>query len=277
MQAESAGSRSRRRRGIAAIATASVLSVATLVPRAAALDTAPVGLPVPATIDTSRAELHSLQDSAAQLKESRGGKMSGEDVDRYTALIARIAILQQSTLNVTASPSSATVPGTLTIADPTFNRPVSLTTLSGVGTAVHYVVIPFSVYCAGNVTISTETADGGAISPNGSAGTGPDTFFLLYGPGGLNPASPLTNLLALNDDLSGGIYRSRIVSNVPAGSYTAVLTSYSNTPVAAAGDAVLPWTYTLAIMDTCVAAPPVFQNAKSRKSHGGAPFDLPLP
>lgn len=141
---------------------------------------------------------------------------------------------------------AAVVSGTLALADPTFNRPVSCAALSGVGTAVHYDAIPFTVTSAGAVTLSLETADGGSITPN-AGGVGPDTFMVLY-TGTFNSASPLTNCNLLNDDISGATNRrSRISGSLPAGSYTVVLTSFANTPVAAADDDPLPWTYTLAI------------------------------
>lgn len=139
------------------------------------------------------------------------------------------------------------VAGTLTLADPTFNRPVNCAGLSGVGTAVHYDAIPFTVTSAGAVTLSLETADGGSISPSGSAGQGPDTFMILY-TGAFTAASPLTNCTAVSDDISGATNRrSRISQALAVGSYTVVFTSFDNVPVAAANNDPLPWTYTLAI------------------------------
>lgn len=143
----------------------------------------------------------------------------------------------------------ANVAGTLTLADPTFNRPTTCSGLSGVGTAVHHDVIPFTVSAAGTITLSLDSADGGSITPNGSGGVGPDTFLVLYGAGGFSPASPLANCLAVNDDISGATNRrSRISQALAVGSYTAVVTSFANTPVLAADDAPLPWTYSLSLI-----------------------------
>jgi hypothetical protein len=135
--------------------------------------------------------------------------------------------------------------GTLTAADPTYNRNVSLLqggvcTLSGVGTAVKYKTHTFTLTSATNVTISLVPADGAAITPAGA-----DTYLGLYGPGGFVPASACTNAIAANDDAVGAL--SRIITTTPlaAGTYTVVVTSFDNVP---AGAGPLPWTYTLAIL-----------------------------
>ena len=140
--------------------------------------------------------------------------------------------------------------GTLSIADPTFNRTLSIAQggacgLSGAGTAVHYKTHNFTLPSAGNVTISLVAADGASITP-GSA----DTFLELYGPGGFVPAAACTNFIASNDDAVGIL--SRIVTTTPlaAGTYTIVVTSFSNTP----GD--FPWTYSLALITPAVPACP---------------------
>lgn len=146
--------------------------------------------------------------------------------------------------------------GVLQLADPTFNRPTTCSGLSGVGTAVHYDTLQFTPSQTGSIVISVDIADGGLVSPNGNDGAGPDTFMVLYGPGGFNPASPLTNCLAVNDDISGATNRrSRISTNIAsAGVHTVVLTSFNNTPTTTNGDAALPWQYTVS---TRSAAAPV--------------------
>lgn len=113
--------------------------------------------------------------------------------------------------------SAATVIGTTTGA-PTWNRPVSLTTLSGVGTAVPYKATPFTVSTSGNYTFLLTTV--GAFDP----------FLLLYGTS-FNAASPLTNLLALNDDLvAGNLNQSGFSFALLAGtSYFAIATGFDNT------------------------------------------------
>ena len=203
-------------------------------------------------------ELAKLLIAAAELKESRGSQMTDEELARYESIWIRIREIQAAKSTVADAPTTnTTFPGTLTVADPTFNRPVNCSALSGVGTAVRYDVIPVTLACPTSVTVSTEIADGGSITPNGTGTAGPDMFMVLYGTGGFNPASPLTNCLAVNDDISGAANRrSRIVSaSLPAGSYTAVLTSFNNVPTTTTDDAALPWTYTVALNDACVAPP----------------------
>ena len=130
----------------------------------------------------------------------------------------------------------------LATTDPTFNRPASSSTLSGSNT--RYKSHTFTVYQAGSVTLSLADTDGATTSP-GSI----DTFMYLYGTGGFNSASPLTNLLALNDDVSTSDFKSKIVTNLAAGTYTVVLTSYAVMPVAGNGDNPLPWTYKLVALN----------------------------
>ena len=205
-------------------------------------------------------ELLRLQTAASELKETYGTNMSGETRARYESIWDEILNIQNNRLMLgPLSPATSTiVPGTLTAADPTFNRPLTCGSLSGVGTAAHYDVVPITLSCSSTITVSFEAADGGSITPNGTDGAGPDTFMVLYGPGGFNAASPLTNCLNVNDDiLAAANRRSRIISaTLPAGSYTAVLTSFNNVPTTTTGDNALPWTYSVAINDTCVAAPP---------------------
>lgn len=109
----------------------------------------------------------------------------------------------------------ATVTYTATIpASPTFNRPVSCAALSGVGTAVGFFDQDFSIDLDGNYTM---TATGGSIG---------DTVFILYD-GPFDPASPLTNCLAFNDDAIGLL--SQITSPLVTGTlYTLVSTTFSN-------------------------------------------------
>jgi hypothetical protein len=77
-----------------------------------------------------------------------------------------------------------------TTGQPTFNRPSSLTTLSGVGTAVSYVTQDFMV------TVT------GAYQAEMDGVNHPDTYALVYS-APFNPATPLANLLNGDDDYSG--------------------------------------------------------------------------
>jgi PEP-CTERM motif len=126
-----------------------------------------------------------------------------------------------------ATPASAvTVVGTTT-GGPTWNRPLTLSSLSGVGTAVPYKATPFTVSASGSYTFLLTTV--GTYDP----------FLLLYGTA-FNAATPLTNLLALNDDFSSGNFnQSGFTFALLAGtSYFAIATGFDNTDF---GD------YTLAI------------------------------
>ena len=137
-----------------------------------------------------------------------------------------------------ASTSNIEFNGVLATSDPTFNRPVDLNSLSGRNT--RYKSHTFNVFQAGSVTLSLADADGAVTSPSSI-----DSFIFLYGSGGFNAASPLTNLLAFNDDISSSDYKSKIVTNLAVGTYTLVLSSYAATPTSGSGDNPLPWTYKL--------------------------------
>jgi len=90
--------------------------------------------------------------------------------------------------------------GTLTFTDttvggPTWNRPLSTTTLSGVGTNVAYDVNRIQVDQTGNYTFFSQS-----LVPAGW-----DNYLVLYA-NGFAASSPLANLIALNDDLTIGSF-----------------------------------------------------------------------
>lgn len=103
--------------------------------------------------------------------------------------------------------------GALDADDSTYNRPVSCTTLSGVGTAVPHDTVTINNNSGGTANfVVTSTLVGG-----GACGDANDTFFTLYN-GAFNPAAPLTNCAAVNDDISGSTNRCSTLSfSVPAG------------------------------------------------------------
>jgi hypothetical protein len=122
---------------------------------------------------------------------------------------------------VAATPASAAVIYTVigdTSGGPTFNRPASTTSLSGAGTAVAYNTFLFSPAAGGSYTflLNSTTANY-------------DPALALYA-GTFNPASPLTNLVAFNDDLvSGNFTQSGFNFTLnPALVYTAVITGFDN-------------------------------------------------
>ncbi len=114
--------------------------------------------------------------------------------------------------------------GTLTLSDPTFNRPLSFSqggtctpaTAAGFGTAVHYDAFPLTLSCTSNLMISLVPP--GTVTPAGA-----DTFLVLYGPGGFSPTSPCANAIAANDDFDfPTTLLSKITTTTPlaAGNYT---------------------------------------------------------
>lgn len=101
-------------------------------------------------------------------------------------------------------------------ASPTFNRPSSCAGLSGVGTDVGYHEQGFTVDTSGSYTVEV-------LSTTMPAG---DTIMVLYTPS-FDPANPLTNCTAYNDDSTGLL--SAITSNLTAGTpYVVVTTSFDN-------------------------------------------------
>ncbi|PZP28497.1 MAG: hypothetical protein DI603_19135 [Roseateles depolymerans] len=134
---------------------------------------------------------------------------------KLSLLAAGVALLMVGA----AQADTFTITGSLSESDSTFNRPLTLSSLSGVGTAVHYDSFSFL------------GASGGAYEFRMTTGPAPtfDTFLLLYA-GSFNPASPLTNLVALNDDLAGSGSNSGFTYTLTAGAvYTIVSTAFSNT------------------------------------------------
>lgn len=99
-----------------------------------------------------------------------------------------------------------------------FNRPLTgapPTALSGVGTAVRYIVTPFTVSLSGSYNLLNTAA-------------GHDSFLGLHRIA-FNPASPLTNALAYDDDAGPGTDSLISAISLLAGvSYFAVSTGFAN-------------------------------------------------
>ena len=76
-----------------------------------------------------------------------------------------------------------------TTGQPTYNRLSSISSLSGVGTAVRYHVTEFNVTVTGNYVMETLTP-------------GWDTYMFVYS-GSFNPATPLVNIQNGDDDHTG--------------------------------------------------------------------------
>lgn len=139
---------------------------------------------------------------------------------------------------VGAQAQTISLTGTIDLSDPVFNRPVSLTSLSGVGTAVHYDAFSFFATSSGPYTFTMVS---------GPAPSTFDTFLALY-TGVFSAATPLTGLVALNDDLGGtSLTSSGFNYALTAGSiYTVVSTAFANTGVGS---------YTTTIAATVVPEP----------------------
>ncbi len=80
-----------------------------------------------------------------------------------------------------------------TTGGPTFNRPSGLGTLSGFATDVAYEAVNIGVSADGDYSILSDQTNFGLLW---------DGYLLVY-ENSFNPASPLDNLIALNDDYFG--------------------------------------------------------------------------
>jgi hypothetical protein len=121
-----------------------------------------------------------------------------------------------------ATPASAAVIYSITgdtTGGPVYNRPltgVAPTSVSGVGTAVAYNTFLFSPVSTGSYTFVLTSTQAGY-----------DPFLVLYA-SPFNPASPLTNVIVANDDLTG-LTDSGFTQTLLAGTvYTAVITGFDN-------------------------------------------------
>ncbi len=132
----------------------------------------------------------------------------------------KIAALVLATLATVATPAFAgtTVFTGDTTAGPTYNRPLSgrpPTGLSGVGTAVRYVVTPFTVSVSGNYNFLNSSVH--------------DSFLGVHA-NLFNPATPLLNALAYDDDAGPGSDSAITALGLLAGvSYFAVSSGFANT------------------------------------------------
>lgn len=126
--------------------------------------------------------------------------------------IAGVALASQAAF---AAPVSFS--GELTASDPRFNRPLTTTVLSSVGTNVAYDVYDFHVSANGTYSIESTSFNSG----------GSDTFLALY-QGVFNSASPLANLLAVDDDSGTGLLSLINQALQADNQYFLVFTSFGN-------------------------------------------------
>lgn len=136
---------------------------------------------------------------------------------RQSSRFLKLAVTALALISHAAFAAPVSFSGALTSSDPVYNRPFTLNSLSGVGTSVSYDVYAFHVSATG-----TYSAESTAFSA-----TGADTFLSVY-QGAFNAASPLTNLLALDDD-SGVGSLSLVSTTLQAGmQYYLIFATYFN-------------------------------------------------
>lgn len=117
------------------------------------------------------------------------------------ALLATFALAPFALIHAPAAHAQgASVMKAFTGVEPKYNRPSGTTSLSGVGTAVPYVTIPFTVSTTGTYNL-LYTAN---LTNTDTAAAYTDTILTIYS-GAFNPASPLTNIVFYSDDFNAGI------------------------------------------------------------------------
>lgn len=143
---------------------------------------------------------------------------------------------------LSAGPATAQVFTGDTTGSPALNRPIdngesAPTGLSGVGTAVPYDALTFTVNVTGTYSLSLESS---AF----------DAYLGIYG-GPFNPGAPLTNALIYDDD-DGAVGNNSLINILLTSgtAYTAVATGFSNTSFGP---------YSLTISGQGVASPVVGQ------------------
>ena len=126
------------------------------------------------------------------------------------------------TLSVYFSQAQSVINGAITTSDPKFHRPnagAPPTTLSEFGTDVYYDVL----------TINITTTPGIVIFACSSSSANFDSFGLLYGPGGFDPANPLSNVLVGDDDSGPGVNFGITYNFTVPGVYYLVVCPFKNT------------------------------------------------
>jgi FG-GAP-like repeat len=159
--------------------------------------------------------------------------------------IKSVLLFAVTTIGILAGATNANaqlpvMDGQLSNSDPTFNRPQGFPqggtcALSASILAAHYTTHTFTLTAPDNVSISASPDDGAFLSPAG------DTYLVLYGAGGFNPAAPCANAIAANDDAVSVQSRITTVTPLAAGTYTVVLTTFTDIP-----STPFPWNYKLA-------------------------------
>jgi hypothetical protein len=122
--------------------------------------------------------------------------------------------------SITAHAGVMLLAGELTTTDPTFNRPLSLSALSGVGTNVHYDVHGFRVDMLTTYTLEMDAATLSDAQNDG--------YFNLYA-NSFNPLAPLSNQIYRDDDSGLGSFP-RILNAIltPGIDYFLVVSTFNN-------------------------------------------------
>ncbi len=152
-----------------------------------------------------------------------------KDIVRIGAALPPAINASEDTVITYTGTVPATFTGALDADDSTYNRPVSCASLSGVGTAAPFdtVTITNSSPGTANVVIFSSLV-GGAPCLDAN-----DTFLTVYN-GAFNPASSLTNCVAVNDDIAGAANRCSSLSfSIPVGeTRTVVVAGFNNAATA---------------------------------------------
>ncbi|HEV7667361.1 MAG TPA: hypothetical protein VGS22_02475 [Thermoanaerobaculia bacterium] len=148
-----------------------------------------------------------------------------KDSIRTGAAIAPTIRASENTVISYTGTVPATFTGALDADDSTYNRATTCAALSSVGTAAPFdtIVITNNSPGTANVIIFSSLIGGGVC------GDANDTFFTLYN-GAFNPASALTNCVAVNDDIAAAANRcSQLTFSIPVGeTRTVVAAGFNN-------------------------------------------------
>jgi hypothetical protein len=149
-----------------------------------------------------------------------------KDAVRTGPPVAPVIRASEDTVINYAGGEPALFTGALDADDSTHNRPTTCGALSAVGTATAFDTITITNNSPGIANfIIFSSLIGGA-----NCGNANDTFFALYN-GSFNPASSLTNCLAVNDDIMGATNRcSRLTFMIPVGETRVLVVSGFNNP-----------------------------------------------
>ncbi|MEO8275202.1 MAG: hypothetical protein ABI639_03230 [Thermoanaerobaculia bacterium] len=154
---------------------------------------------------------------------------AAKDSIRVGAAVAPVIDASENTVVSYTGAVPATFTGALDADDSTYNRPVSCTTLSGVGTAAPFDTVTITNNSPGvaNLVIFSSLVGGGpCLDAN-------DTFFTLYN-GTFSPAASLTNCVTVNDDIAAAANRcSQLSFAIPVGeTRTVVVAGFNNAATA---------------------------------------------